>query len=314
MTRYRRELSVLGALVFLLLVLAAIAPRFYSVENLRDVALANLPIAIAAIAMTLVILCGQIDISIGSQFAIASIAAGIFAKQGLPIPVVILATCVVGALMGGFNGALTAYLGIPSIVVTLATMIAFRDGLRWATEGTWVQGLPADFKWMGLDQSAGQATLIVIGVVLSAASIWVMRNLAAGRTVYATGSDPQSAQLAGINTGNVIFAVFVLMGVFTAFGAALNAMRFTDVPSNAGIGMELTVIAAVVVGGTSVSGGRGSVAGSLIGVALLGVLGPALTFLGVSVYWERAVQGLIILVAVASDAWEGRARSYARAA
>jgi rhamnose transport system permease protein len=125
----------------------------------------------------------------------------------------------------------------------------------------------------------------------------------AGRSVYATGSDPEAARLAGIRPRRVVFGVFVIMGALAGIAALLNAVRFADVDPNAGTGLELQVIAAVVVGGVAVSGGRGTLAGSLIGVALLGSIGRALVFLQVSPQWEKAIQGLIILLAVASDAF-----------
>ncbi|HVF27830.1 MAG TPA: ABC transporter permease, partial [Pyrinomonadaceae bacterium] len=153
---YRRELSALFAYCVLLVVVALIAPTFYQAANVRDLVLSNVPVLLVAVGMTLVILVGQIDISVGSQFAIGSVAAGVLAKTGMPIPLVALLVAGVGALLGAINGALVARLGIPSIVVTLATMVALRDALRWATEGSWVQNLPATFQWFGLGQAAGQ--------------------------------------------------------------------------------------------------------------------------------------------------------------
>ena len=132
--------------------------------------------------------------------------------------------------------------------------------------------------------------------------MWGLRHLAAGRAVYATGSNREAARLAGLDTSLIVFAVFVVAGALTGLAALLNAVRFNQIPTNAGLGLEMKVIAAVVVGGTAITGGRGSLAGTLLGVILLGAIGPALTFLGVSAYWERAIQGGIILTAVAIDA------------
>jgi rhamnose transport system permease protein len=133
--RYSRELSVAAAIAALLLVLAAAAPGYFSRENLADVFLANVPVLMIAVGMSLVILVGQIDISVGSMFAVCGVAAGVLAKSGLPMPAVTLAACVTGAALGAVNGAIVTYLRIPSIVVTLATMTALRDGLRWITQG-----------------------------------------------------------------------------------------------------------------------------------------------------------------------------------
>jgi rhamnose transport system permease protein len=149
---------------------------------------------------------------------------------------------------------------------------------------------------------------VSIAIMFCGALAWVLRNVAAGRAVYATGSDQDVARLMGMKPNRVIFSVFVLTGALTGCAAVLNSVRFNQIPSNAGLGLEMKVSAAVVVGGVAITGGRGTVVGSVLGVMLLGVIGPALTYLGVSVYWERAIQGAIILAAVAMDRDAGRRR------
>lgn len=310
----RREASVLAAIAALALVLAAAAPGFFARDNLGDLFLANVPVLIAALGMTLVILTGHIDISVGSVFAICAVASGLLAKAGVPMPLVALGACAIGGLLGALNGAFVAYLRIPSIVVTLATMVALRDALRWTTGGAWVQELPAGFQWLGTTQSVYPVLVAALVIVLQVAASWGLRNLAAGRAVYATGSSVDAARLAGVRTSLVTFSVFVAAGAFTGLAAVVNSVRFSQIPSNTGSGLELNVIAAVVVGGTLITGGRGTPAGTLLGVVLLGMIGPALTFMGVSPYWERAIQGGIILTAVAVDAVRPhvmRVRSYA---
>ncbi len=307
----RREASVAFAIMALGLVLAFVAPGFFARDNLSDLFLANLPVLIVALGMTLIVLTGQIDISVGSVFAISGVAAGLLAKVGLPMPLVAVSACLIGAVLGGLNGALVAYVRIPSIVVSLATMVALRDGLRWATDGAWIQDLPPDFQWLGLTQGAYPFVALGIASALTATLAWSLRHLAAGRAIYATGSNREAARLAGLHTAFVTFAVFVLAGGLTGLAALLNSVRFNQIPSNAGLGLELKVIAAVVVGGTAISGGRGSIAGTVLGVILLGAIGPALTFLGVSAYWERAIQGAIILAAVAFDALRDRPVTHA---
>jgi rhamnose transport system permease protein len=297
----RREFSLILVLGCLLLVLALSAPGFFSIANLRDLALSNIPVLVAALGMTAVILLGEIDVSIGSQFAICSVAAGVLAKTGLPMPMLAVITAAVGMLLGTLNGALVAVLGIPSIVVTLATMVILRDALRWATGGEWVQNLPRTFQWMGLSQTSGQMLIAGIAAALFALCVWGMRYLAVGRAVYATGSDRESARLAGVRTRAIVFGAFAWMGALTGVAALLNSIRFSDLQSNAGTGLELKTIAAVVVGGVAITGGRGTLAGTMLGVGLLGTIGPALTFLGVNAYWEKAIQGAIILAAVAVD-------------
>jgi rhamnose transport system permease protein len=300
--RYRRELSVALAYAAILLALAAAAPRFFGAEPLRSLAVRGAPVLVAAVGMTLVIVCRQIDISIGSQFSICGVVAGLLARAGAPIAVVGLATLLAGAGMGAVNGALVAGLGLPSIVATLAMLVILRESLRYVRQGEFVRDLPAGFQWFGCGQASGRWLVVAIALAVFAAFAWGLSNLAAGRSVYATGSDAEAARLAGIRPRRVIFGVFVVMGALAGLAALLNAVRFGDVDPNSGTGLELQVIAAVVVGGTAVSGGRGTLAGTLIGVGLLSTIGPALVFVHAEAQWEKAIQGMIILLAVASEA------------
>ena len=307
-SRYGREISTAIALAAVLVAVAVAAPQFYGARNLQQILINNTTVLIVAIGMTMVILVGQIDISVGSQFAIASVVTGLVAQTGAPILIAGLAGTLAGAIMGVLNAALVAGVGIPSIVVTLATMVALRDALRWTTEGRWVQNLPPAFQWAGFGQASGEILIMLTTAVLFLAAAWALGNLPAGRGLYATGSDPEAARLAGIRPARVVFSVFVLMGLLTGLAAALNAIRFSEVQSNAGAGVELKTIAAVVVGGASITGGRATLVGTLLGVLLLGIIGPALTFAGINAFWEKAIQGLIILAAVVADA-RGKARA-----
>jgi len=304
--RNRREWSVAFAVIALFAVMAIAAPAFYSTANLRDLALTNAPVLIIAVGMTLVILTGHIDISVGSNFAVCTVMAGFIAKPGLPMPLVAAGTISTGLLIGAGNGLLAGALGLPSIVVTLATMVILRDSLRWATEGAWIQNLPASFQWAGLGQFAGQILIVAVTAAIYWICAWSVRNLSGGRAVYATGSDSEAARLAGIRPQRVVFGVFAMTGALAGIAALLNAIRFAQVQSNSGVGLEMKVIAAVVVGGASITGGRATMWGTLIGVVLLGTIGTALTFLGASPYWEKAIQGGFILTALAVDTWLGR--------
>ena len=300
--RYSRELSVAASIGALGLVMAVRAPGYFGRENLLDMLLANIPVLIIAVGMTLVILTAQIDISVGSLFAVCGVAGGVFAKAGVPVPAVALAACVSGAALGALNGSLVAYRRVPSIVVTLAAMVALRDALRWATQGAWVQNLPPGFQWLGFTQLSYPAIVIVVAGGVTIAAAWGLRNLAGGRAIYAVGSNEEAARLAGIDTRLVIFSVFTLNGALTGLAALVNSARFNQIPSNAGLGLEMKVIAAVVVGGTAITGGKGRIFGTLLGVILLGAIGPALTFLSINAYWEKAIQGFVILAAIVSDA------------
>jgi rhamnose transport system permease protein len=298
---HKREIAVLLTIGALIAVIAVRTNGYFSHANLLDLFLENLPVMIISIGMTLVILTGEIDISVGAVFAVCSVIAGLCATSGLPVSVSGLLGCLVGALCGIVNGWLVAYVRIPSIVVTLATMVALRDGLRWKTQGSWVEDLPRRFQWFGLSQKAFTTIcaafvgLLVLGAALG------LRYLHAGRAVVATGSNKDAARIAGINTRRVVFLVFTLTGFLAGVAAVFNSVRFNQIPSNSGLGLELKVIAAVAVGGAAITGGYATIAGTVLGVTLLGCVGSALTFLEISAYWEKAIQGAIILTAVAID-------------
>jgi rhamnose transport system permease protein len=299
--RYKRELAAAVAFAMLLVLVGIAAPSFFSVANLRDLAVNNASTLLIAIGMTAVILVGEIDISVGSQFAVCTVVAGELAKAGVSVGLLLPCLIVIGATMGAVNGLLVGWLRLPSIIVTLAMLAAWRDALRWVTEGRWVQNLPPNFQWFGLGQTLGQWLIVIIALAVLVGFNWALRNLGAGRAIYAVGSDAEAARLAGVEPPQVIFGVFVLIGALVGLAALLNAVRFSVVPSNAGLGLELKAVAAVVVGGTAITGGRGTLVGTLIGAALLGTIGTALTFAGINPFWEKAIQGAIILGALVSD-------------
>src|SRR5262245_3197155 len=310
---YKRQLSIAIAYAILLLCLACISPSFYRGNQFLSTLVAAAPMLVAAIGMTLIILARHIDISIGSQLSLCGIAAGLLAKSYLPMPAVAFVFIVLGGLLCSINRSLIAGLGLPSIVLTLAMMVILREGLRWRREGEFVRELPPDFQWFGVGQDTGQWFMILIALAIFAVFAWSVKNLAAGRAVYATGSNPEAAFLAGLQPRAVTFAVFAVAGALTGLAALLHSVRFAAVDPNAGTGKELAVIAAVVVGGVAISGGRGTLIGPLLGVLLLGTIGPELVFLGAEAHWEKAIQGLIILLAVAGDAFQLTRRAHAGA-
>jgi rhamnose transport system permease protein len=298
--KYSREITVAAALGLLLVALAIFAPEFFEPQPLLSRITSQMPALVAAIGITGVIITRQIDISIGAQFSMCAVVAGLVAAAGMPLGVAVLAAVGTGIVMGAFNGILVAWLGLPSIVVTLATMVTWNELLR-----LWQQGrllpLPDGFQWFGLSQAAGQGVVIAVALVLLPAAAWSMKNLAAGRHVYATGTDAEAARLAGIDPKRVTFGVFVLMGALAGIAATLNLVQSPQVQPNAGDGLELKVIAAAVVGGVAITGGRGSLWGVLLGLLLLANVNPALTHFKMEPYWERAIQGLVILLAVIAD-------------
>lgn len=295
-----REWSVAGALILLLATLGVIAPSFFKFQPLLSLAAREAPALIVTGGMALVILSRQIDISVGAQFAVCGVTAGMLAAQNVPLALVAMASVLTGILLGAINGVLVAGLRLPSIVVTLATMVAWREGLRWWRQGQFVD-LPYEVQWLGWSQKTGQTVIIIFALVVFILLAVGLRKIALGRHVYAVGSDEEAARLAGIRPRLVTFGIFVMMGALTGLAAMLNLIQSPQVDPKSGTGLELRAIAAVVVGGVAISGGRGSLWGVLAGALLLACVAPALTHLHVQAYWTRAIEGSIILLAVVAD-------------
>jgi len=298
--RYSRELSVAAVLGALLLALAVFAPHFFTPQPLLSRFASQMPALVAAVGMTCVLLSRQIDISIGAQFGLCGVVAGLLAAAKLPLAVVVLGALGAGAAMGAFNGLLVAWLGLPSIVVTLATMVTWQEALRLWQQGR-LLNLPPGLQWFGFRQTTGQLLLIASAIALVALAAWALKRLSAGRFVYAVGSDAEAARLAGIEPRRVTFCVFVFMGLLVGTAAVMNIVQSPQVQPTSGDGFELKVIAAVVVGGVAVTGGRGRLWGVVPGLLLLANVNPALTHFHVQAYWEKAIQGFVILLAVLAD-------------
>ena len=303
--KHFRELSVAAALGILLLALAVFAPSFFSPQPLLSLVTRAAPVLVVACGMALVIICRQIDISVGSMFAVCSVCAGLLAAMHWPLALVLAASILIGAIFGAFNGALIAGLGLPSIVVTLATMVTWREGLRWLRQGQFVN-LPEGTQWFGLSQVTGQWTLVLVALAIFISLALAMKKISGGRFVYAVGSDAEAARLAGIRPRLTTFFVFVFIGALVGLAAMMNAVQSPQVDPQSGTGLELKVIAAVVVGGVAISGGRGNLWGVFAGLLLLTCISPALTHLHVEAYWEKAIQGAIILLAVVADGLRSR--------
>jgi len=305
MKRHFRELSVLAALVALLVAMAAFTPNFFEPQPLLSRLTAAAPRLVLACGVALVMIARQIDISIGLLFAVCGSCGALLAASGAPLWVSATAAMAIGVAGGALNGVLVAALGLPSIVVTLATMITLREALRLKQQGVFIN-LPDGAQWFGLAMRPGQFAVCAVALATLVALAFALKHFAAGRFVYAVGSDAEAARLAGIRPRLVTFGVFLMMGALTGLAAVLNAVQSPQVDPNTGRGLELEAIAAAVVGGVAVSGGRGKLWGVFIGLLLLVCIGPALTYAGAKPHWERAIQGAIILLAVVADGLRAR--------
>lgn len=305
MKRNFRELSVLAALLLLLVVMAIFTPNFFDPQPLLSRLTAAAPRLLLACGVAIVIIARQIDISIGALFAVCGTCAGLLAANNVPLAIAFVAAIAIGAFGGIINGALVAGFGLPSIVVTLSTMVTMQEALRLKQQGVFIN-LPDAAQWFSLSMRAGQLLICGIAIAILLVLSFTLRHLAAGRFIYAVGSDAEAARLAGIRPRVVTFLVFGLMGALAGLAAVLNMAQSPQVDPNTGRGMELEAIAAAVVGGVSVSGGRGKLWGVAVGLLLLVCIGPALTYAGVKPHWDRAIQGAIIVLAVVGDGFRNR--------
>jgi ribose/xylose/arabinose/galactoside ABC-type transport system permease subunit len=296
----RRIVLSLSLFIIALFVAASIKDRsFLSLKNLLDIAVNSSYVAIAALGMFVVILSGQIDVSVGAILAVTSTVAGALSKQGLPVFVPILAALATGSALGMLNGSIVVGLGIHSIVATLGTLSIYRGLLIYFTHGGWIIGIPDSLQFLGRGSIGGFPIAVVFTLVIFLLIAWVLRYTRLGRDIYALGSNSESARLAGIRVRRVQLIPFLLNGALVGLAGVIFAGRFGTVQPNTGQGFELIVIAAVVVGGANIFGGSGASAGTVLGALLVSVMGTLLIFFSVNAFWEEAVQGGIILFSVA---------------
>jgi rhamnose transport system permease protein len=302
-----REASLLCVLMLLVLGTALVNPRFVGVQNLRDIGLNVAIIALLTVGLTIVMLMRHIDLSISSTVGFTAFLVGeLFSHfPGTPTLLALAFGMAVGALGGVINGALVAWGRVPSLVATLSTLYIFR-GIDYA----WVHGrqinataLPAGFQVIGSGDVMGLPILVLIAVLLLVAVSFWLRNFRSGREFYALGSNPEAARLAGIAVPRRVFSGFVVCGASAGLAGVLWLARFGTVDATSASGIELQVVAAAVVGAVSIAGGAGTVLGATLGALLLGVIASALVILRVSSFWQLAVQGALIVLAIALDAW-----------
>jgi ribose/xylose/arabinose/galactoside ABC-type transport system permease subunit len=292
------------ALVFLAVLVAAFtltSDKFLSATNLESILISVAVLGTIALAVNQVILCGEIDISTGSMMGLCAVAAGTVATStgGLLLP--LLAGVAVGALAGAVNGLLVTAGRIPSIIVTLGMLYALRGVILLVTGGTWITGIPSETRVLGTGSVLGIEYPVLVLLLLFVVMELVSRHSTWGRNVFAVGGNRRAARFAGLPIDRVRFMAFVLVGVFVGIASIIYLGRAGSVQTNTGTGLELQVVAAVVIGGTSISGGRGSALAALTGAVLIGVILNGLILLGVPGIWQDAVLGALILLAVATD-------------
>ncbi|GGD98898.1 sugar ABC transporter permease [Aureimonas endophytica] len=295
-----QEILLVVAITVLFLAVGWFNPRFLAANNLTSIFVGNAYIAVAAIGMSMVIISGHIDVSVGALIGVLATVSGLLVTNGYPIWVAWLLPVLVGGLVNGALGALIAYLKVPSIIATLAMLSILRGGLITLTGGAWISGLPAGYQlaqFRLLDIPAP----VWFMVVMTIAAAFLMRTTAFGRSIYAVGGNPEAAEAAGIPYRRTIVKVFAIHGLIAGIAAILFATQLQVIQSTVPNGLELIIITASVVGGVSILGGIGTVVGSTLAAILFAAIGSSLIFLNVSAYWLRAVQGILILVTVLAD-------------
>jgi fructose transport system permease protein len=308
-------ISPLVVLVLSCIVFGLLNPRFFLPENLSLIGQQVAVVGGLAVGQTLIILTAGIDLSVGAIMVFTAIVmASSAANLGLPGPVALVIGFVVGTAAGGLNGVLITRLRLPPFIVTLGTLNIFIALTLLYSGGQTVQSqdLPDILLWTGTAIDLGSfrvTTGVLLMLAMYAVGTHVLRNTAWGKHVYATGDDPEAARLAGINVNRILRSVYVVAGFTYALTAWILIGRVGAASPNAAADANLDSITAVVIGGTSLFGGRGILIGSLIGALIVGVFRNGLALAGVDVLWQTLVVGVLVIVAVATDQWIRRVRA-----
>lgn len=296
------QYGLLIAFLVVCVVLSIIAPRFLTVSNLMIIVTQVSINALLAFGVTFVIITGGIDLSIGSTVAVTGVVAALFAHPDTyPVIVPVLAGLAAGLLLGAFNGLVITRSKVPPFIVTLGTMTIGRGLALILSKGRPVSNLSDSFNFIGGGQILGIPTPIIILVVFFIICSVLLRKTVLGRYLYAVGGNEQAAKASGIQLNKVKMVVYTLCGGLAALAGILLTSRITTGQPNAGVGFELDAIAAAIIGGTSTSGGTGTMTGTLIGALLIGVISNGLDLLNVTSYYQQVVMGIIIIGAVVLD-------------
>jgi rhamnose transport system permease protein len=304
-----RELSLLIVLLLIILVVGVQAPRFLSFGNFEQILLSIAIIAIVAIGETLVVLTRNIDLSVGSMVGVTAFVTAYFFKQlpGSNLLIGILLGCALGLVLGVVNGLIISFGRVPSIVATLGTLYVYRGLVFIFSANTTSQvnasDVPTSYLALATTQILGIPALILIAAVIAIIVGYYLHSSQSGRQLYAVGSNPDAASMIGIRRDWLVFGAFSASGLLCGLAGVLWGARFATVDATAATGLELQVIAAVVVGGVNTFGGSGTILGAVLGAIVLGTLQNALNILNISQFWLQAIYGAAIIIAVVLDAF-----------
>lgn len=305
-----REMGIGVFIVLLIIAVSLRSPYFLTLDNFKDILMDIAILAIVAIGETIVVLTRSIDLSVASALALSGMIVGmtISGHQGIPPAVALVMGMGIGAVLGSFNGLLVTKGRIPPIIATLGTLSIYRGLVFAISGGAWVDAheMPKSFVYLSKNTLLGVPNLVLIAIIVAAIFYYFLNHTRTGREVYAVGSNPPAARLAGIRVNRILFLVYTLSGILAGMAGVLWISRYASAQSDTAVGFELQAVAAAVVGGVNIFGGSGTIAGVVLGSLLLGIIINALNLIRISPFWKLAVQGLIILLAVVSDALMSR--------
>jgi rhamnose transport system permease protein len=300
-----RESGILVVLVVFVAVTTLVKHRFLDASNIQFVLVDTTVFALLALGETMVVISRNVDLSVGSVLGLSAyLSTDLFARHpGIPIPVVFLAGLGIGLACGIANGIMVAAGRVPSLVVTLATLYIIRgiDILIVGGNEVDASSLPNAFLDIPKDTTGGIPDIAIAVAVVIAIGAYYLRTYRSGRDLYAIGSNPDAARLAGLPVGRRVFTAFAVSGAIAGLAGVLWGAQYGTINSTAGTGYELQVVSAVVVGGVAIFGGSGSVTGAALGALLLSTISSALYVLGISPFWDQAIWGFLLLLAIALD-------------
>lgn len=300
-----RETGISIFILLLVVVVSLRTPNFLTLNNFQNILLNISILAIVALAQTMVMLTKGIDLSVSSNIGLTAMMVSFIVMQYPDTPPVVLVGLgmALGSVLGLFNGLIIALGKVPPIIATLGTLSIYRGLIFLYSGGTWVNAheMSKSFKTLAKGTPLGIPNLVIIAVVVAVLVYYFLNYTRTGRDIYAVGTNPDAAQFTGIRKQRIIFLVYVISGIACGLAGVLWASRFESAQTNTAQGFELQTVAASIVGGVSTSGGIGTVPGVLLGALLLGIIQNALTLVRISPFWQLAVQGLLILIAVVTD-------------
>lgn len=300
------ELGILIPFIILVIVISFFNPVFLGFRNIVNVLRSISFTAIVAIGMTFVLISGGLDLSVGSIIGLGGVITGGCLINGIPIIISILAGLFIGLIIGFINGFIITRFKIPPLIVSLGMLYIARGIIYIITRGRPFYPLPDGFKVIGQGYFFKIPYSIFIMIIIAIIAHFVLNRTTFGRSVYAIGGNEETAHTSGINISKIKLLIYSLSGLLSSLTGILMTARLSSAQPNAGTGWELTVIASVIIGGTSMFGGVGSIFGTMIGVAIMSVLKNGMVLMRISVYWQNVVVGMIIILAVGIDEYRRR--------